>query len=220
MTATTTLHYIYDPLCGWCYGAAPLLDAAQTVSGLTVALHAGGMLAGNQRRQIDASWRSHVIEHDARIAAMTGQLFGDAYLNGLLLDTSAILDSAPPTCAILAAENLAGRGLEMLHRIQVAHYQQGRRVADTAVLAALAQDMALPGAMFAQEMQAVKDNSLSAHIAQSRALLAKVRGPGFPTFVLEDRQGQLHILQTGDYLGKAVLWQEKLRGYVTAQQSF
>ena len=51
-------------------------------------------------------------------------------------------------------------------------------------------------------------------------LLAKVRGPGFPTFVLEDRQGQLHILQTGDYLGKAVLWQEKLRGYVTAQQSF
>ena len=24
----TTLHYVYDPLCGWCYGAAPLLEAA------------------------------------------------------------------------------------------------------------------------------------------------------------------------------------------------
>lgn len=22
------LHYIYDPLCGWCYGAAPLVRAA------------------------------------------------------------------------------------------------------------------------------------------------------------------------------------------------
>ena len=26
----TTLHYIYDPLCGWCYGAAPLVEAART----------------------------------------------------------------------------------------------------------------------------------------------------------------------------------------------
>ncbi|MCF3992670.1 DsbA family protein, partial [Pseudomonas aeruginosa] len=23
-----TLHYLYDPLCGWCYGASPLLAAA------------------------------------------------------------------------------------------------------------------------------------------------------------------------------------------------
>ena len=23
------LHYIYDPLCGWCYGAKPLVQAAQ-----------------------------------------------------------------------------------------------------------------------------------------------------------------------------------------------
>ncbi|RLR78637.1 protein-disulfide isomerase, partial [Pseudomonas aeruginosa] len=22
-----TLHYLYDPLCGWCYGASPLLAA-------------------------------------------------------------------------------------------------------------------------------------------------------------------------------------------------
>ena len=27
-----TLHYIYDPLCGWCYGAKPLVQAAQAVS--------------------------------------------------------------------------------------------------------------------------------------------------------------------------------------------
>lgn len=23
--STPTLHYIHDPLCGWCYGAAPLV---------------------------------------------------------------------------------------------------------------------------------------------------------------------------------------------------
>lgn len=29
----TTLHYIFDPLCGWCYGAAPLVKAAQSLPG-------------------------------------------------------------------------------------------------------------------------------------------------------------------------------------------
>ena len=27
--SSATLHYIYDPLCGWCYGAKPLIQAAQ-----------------------------------------------------------------------------------------------------------------------------------------------------------------------------------------------
>ena len=25
----STLHYIYDPMCGWCYGAEPLIEAAR-----------------------------------------------------------------------------------------------------------------------------------------------------------------------------------------------
>ena len=37
------LHYLYDPLCGWCYGAEPLVDAARSVQGLEVRLHAGGL---------------------------------------------------------------------------------------------------------------------------------------------------------------------------------
>ncbi|MGL6011675.1 MAG: DsbA family protein, partial [Shewanella oncorhynchi] len=40
-----TLHAIIDPLCGWCYAAAPLLDAAAK-AGFTIKLHGGGMLTG------------------------------------------------------------------------------------------------------------------------------------------------------------------------------
>ncbi|MFT8171056.1 DsbA family protein, partial [Salmonella enterica subsp. enterica serovar Enteritidis] len=55
-----TLHYIFDPLCGWCYGAAPLLKAAQNIAGLTISLHAGGMMTGPNRRQINREWRNYV----------------------------------------------------------------------------------------------------------------------------------------------------------------
>lgn len=211
-----TLHYIYDPLCGWCYGAAPLIEAARTVPGLSIALHAGGMMTGSNRRKIDAQWRAHVVEHDARIAAMTGQIFGDAYLNGLLRDTRVVMDSAPPTSAILAAENLAAQGLEMLHRIQIAHYQDGLRVADLSVLEALAQDLNLAAEDFAQEMRAVSATSLTQHIAQSRALLEQVQGRGFPTFALQDRLGKMQVLDAGRYLGDAAAWQDMLLSVVKA----
>lgn len=207
---THTLHYIFDPLCGWCYGVAPLVKAARAIKGISIDLHGGGMMVGNHRRTIDAQWRGHVIEHDARIAAMTGQPFGDAYINGLLLDTTAVMDSAPPTCAILAAQKLAGRGLDMLHLIQVAHYQHGKRVADLPVLEALALELGLSAPHFSAEMQAIDGEILNQHIAESRALLAQLGGRGFPTFALENNVGQLQVLDAGHYLGDVPAWQEML----------
>ncbi|MFP2513269.1 DsbA family protein [Buttiauxella agrestis] len=207
---THTLHYIFDPLCGWCYGVAPLVKAARAIKGISIDLHGGGMMVGNHRSTIDAQWRGHVIEHDARIAAMTGQPFGDAYINGLLLDTTAVMDSAPPTCAILAAQKLAGRGLDMLHLIQVAHYQHGKRVADLPVLEALALELGLSAPHFSAEMQAIDGEILNQHIAESRALLAQLGGRGFPTFALENNVGQLQVLDAGHYLGDVPAWQEML----------
>lgn len=89
------LHAIIDPLCGWCYAAAPLLVAAAK-AGFTIKLHGGGMLTGPRRKQIDANWRDYVMPHDLRIAELTGQPIGENYFDGLLRDTTVVLDSAPP----------------------------------------------------------------------------------------------------------------------------
>ena len=174
--------------------------------GLKVVPHAGGMMTGNNRRQITDEWRNYVIPHDKRIAEMTGQPFGEAYFNGLLRDTTAVMDSEPPITAILAAEKLAGRGLDMLHRIQQAHYQEGRRIADTPVLEALAKELGLPSAAFIAEMRFSSGAPTAQHIAESRALLAKVQGQGFPTFALQDSEGRLRLLPAGNYLGNVEAW--------------
>ena len=120
--------------CGWCYGAAPLVEAARAVPGLAIALHGGGMMAGSNRQPVTDALRRYVMPHDERIAGLSGQPFGADYFDGLLRDGGAVFDSEPPTTAILAAENLAGRGLDLLKRIQRAHYVEGRRIADPAVL--------------------------------------------------------------------------------------
>jgi putative protein-disulfide isomerase len=193
------LHYIHDPLCGWCYGAAPLLRAARDV--VAVQAHGGGMMTGANRQRVTPRLRDYVMPHDQRISALTGQPFGAAYFDGLLRDETAVFDSAPPTAAMLAADTVAGRGLDLLARLQRAHYMEGRRIADAAVLIEMAADIGLDRVAFAAALEASSGAQTEAHIAESRAFLARVGGAGFPTFALEVG-GALTTVDVGAYLGR------------------
>ncbi|HXE38725.1 MAG TPA: DsbA family protein, partial [Azonexus sp.] len=198
------LHYIYDPFCGWCYAAAPLVRAARQV--LAVQAHGGGMMAGSRRQTVSPQLRDYVMPHDRRIAELTGQPFGDAYFNGLLLDQGAVLDSAPPIAAMLAAERLGGRGLDLLSRLQTAHYVEGRRIAEIPVLIELAGTIGLEPAAFGAALEATQGEATLAHIEESRRRLAEVGGSGFPTFVLE-KDGSRGMLDISAYLGRPEAWQ-------------
>ncbi|NMG37387.1 DsbA family protein [Azoarcus sp. TTM-91] len=211
-----TLHYIFDPLCGWCYAAAPLVKAARSLPGLRVAFHGGGMMMDGDRRPITPQWREYVIPHDRRIAAVSGQPFGEAYFDGLLLDRGAVMDSAPPTTAILAAEAIAGRGLDMLDQLQRAHYVQGRRIAEPAVLHAIASELGLNPAEFDQAYADLEGAPTRNHVAASRELLARVGGRGFPTLVLETDDRKLQVLDLSAWLGKPDAFREHLAGRLPA----
>jgi len=212
----TTLHYIFDPLCGWCYAAAPLVSAARAVPGLAVAFHGGGMMTGAQCRAITPQWREYVLPHDRRIAQASGQPFGEAYFEGLLRDTGAVMDSAPPTTAVLAAETLGARGLDMIHRLQRAHYVEGRRIADPGVLQQLADDLGLDGTAFAEAFIRLAGTATQQHFEASRQWLARAGGHGFPTFALEQADGQLTVLDIGPWVGRPEAWAAYLAGQVPA----
>jgi putative protein-disulfide isomerase len=210
---TATLHYIHDPLCGWCYGAAPLVRTAREA--LTVVAHGGGMMAGSQRQRVSPQLRDYVMPHDRHIAQLTGQPFGEAYFDGLLRDNAAVFDSVPPIAAMLAADQMAARGLDLLARLQKAHYMEGRRIAETAVLAELAADIGLDRGAFAEALEQASGEPTRTHIAASRALLARVGGQGFPTFVLE-REDKFETIDVGPHLGRPQAWKAWLDRSIAA----
>ncbi|WP_174874620.1 DsbA family protein [Vogesella oryzae] len=205
-----TLHYYYDPLCGWCYGAAPLLAAAAKVDGLAIALHAGAMMSGPNRQPVTPQLRQYVMGHDARIRQLSGQPFGDGYFNGLLLDSGAVFDSTPPTLAILAAEALGVAGLAMLHRLQQAHYVDGQRIADVTVLQQLAVELGLDGAAFAAEYQR-QQGEFASHVGRSHRDMAAHGLRGFPSLLLE-LDGRLQRVDLSAFLGKPEAFAGYLQG--------
>jgi putative protein-disulfide isomerase len=211
-----TLHYIHDPFCGWCYGAAPLVKAARAV--VTVQAHGGGMMAGARRQQVSAQLRDYVLPHDRRIAQLTGQPFGDAYANGLLRDTTAVFDSEPAIAAVLAAEEVAGRGLDLLARLQEAHYVEGLRIADEAVLVEQASALGIDARAFTEALRRALASEVQAHIAATRELMARTGAQGFPTFVLETEAGFTRV-DAASFLGQPQAFAEWLRLRVPATQN-
>jgi putative protein-disulfide isomerase len=175
------LHYIYDPLCGWCYGAEPLVSAASKVDGLALRMHAGGLWP--QPTRLPEHTRRYIQQADARIGQMSGQPYGEPYLNGLLLDPELVLESRPVIAAVLAAQALdAAKALPMLRAIQHAHYERGEHVVREDTLKRLAEEIGLDVAAFTQALKTVP---VDAHIAQSQELMNNVGAQGFPTFVLQ-----------------------------------
>jgi putative protein-disulfide isomerase len=211
--STAVLHYIYDPLCGWCYAAAPLVRAARDV--LPVVPHGGGMMSGARRQAVTPQLRDYVMPHDRRIAQLSGQPFGDAYFEGLLRDGTAVFDSLPPTAAMLAAEEAAGRGLDMLARLQTAHYVEGRRIADRAVLIELAAGLGLDEAAYTAALDEALGEPVQSHIAATRELMGRVGAMGFPTLLLQTA-GETTTVDIGNWLGKPDAFVQWLRQQVPA----
>ena len=220
----TTLHYIYDPLFGWCYGAAPLMHALLDLADLRIVLHGGGLMAGAARRPVTPQLRAFVLPHDRRIAELSGQPFAAGYTEGLLNDTGAVLDSGPPITALLAAQSLGSDpvhagvlGIDLLERIQQAHYVEGRRVASAEVLLQLATELNFDAAAFGAAFERLAGPATDSHIEESRQLLQRVARQGFPTVAIEGPDGRLSRVEIGQYYGQAQRWVEAVQRVIERQ---
>lgn len=208
--SVATLHYIHDPLCGWCYATQPLVSAAQAQLGgrLALRLHGGGLFG--EPRRVDVGLAQHIMHSDERIAQLSGQPFGEAYTQGLRADDGTVLYSLPPIAAVLAAESLdAAKAYPMLVAIQNAHYQRGLRVVEPQVLTALAEGTGLNGTHFAQALVRADGHALFDHVQASRRLLDVAGGHGFPTLLLEI-DGRRTLLQHHTYYGRPAAFVQML----------
>ena len=115
-------------------------------------------MAGPNRQPVTPALRQFVLKHDIRIAELSGQPFGQDYREGLL------------PAGEFACSN------PLLERIQRAHYVEGRRISDKAVLMELAAELGIDAAEFRDAFERFSGKPTLDHIVESRALLDRVHG--------------------------------------------
>ncbi|MEO0637381.1 MAG: DsbA family protein, partial [Pseudomonadota bacterium] len=88
----TTFIYGYDPICGWCYGAAPAVRAVAEI--VPVRLVMAGLVVG-ERVGPAARMEGYIVSASERLEAVTGRRPSEAFFEWLRKDTS-VAASAPP----------------------------------------------------------------------------------------------------------------------------
>lgn len=207
MTEPYKLHVVIDPLCSWCYAASPLLDVGREL--LPVAIHAGGLMIGERRRQVSPEFREMVLSNITRVSQQSGQVFGSAFTDELLTNNELLLDSTPPIAAIMAVQTLGGDSVQMLHDLQIAYYQQGKFLSDTANLTHVAAQQGIEKAAFDTAFATALPH-VEQHITDSRKYLAKVGSKSFPSFILQTASDSFVQIPHEEFYGNPKAWKTHL----------
>jgi len=184
------LIYVMDPMCSWCWGFAPVVDAILALApDLPLHVVAGGLRPG-QGSPLDDRTRAVLAEHWEAVQEASGQPF----VSPAALPDSFVYDTEPACRALIV-----GRGLDMsrtwalVKHLQQAFYVQAQDLSDVHVLLDLAVQVGFERAVFAE---AYASELARAGVAADFSWTRDLGIAGFPT-LLAERDGQLALLANG-----------------------
>jgi putative protein-disulfide isomerase len=145
------LHFLYvaDPLCSWCYGFAPVIEAlASRFAGrLPVRLVMGGLRAGNTTPMRDQD-KDYIRGAWTNVSKASGQPFDMSFF-----DRETFIYDTEPACRAVVAAREWGEGLPVSPltfkaAVSSAFYAHNRDVTDTDTIVAIAEEAGFDGAAF------------------------------------------------------------------------
>ncbi|GAA6131635.1 DsbA family protein [Halopseudomonas sabulinigri] len=192
------LIYVMDPMCSWCWGFAPVIDAiVAAYPQLPLRLVAGGLRA-NHGAPLDEHTRSVLAEHWQAVAQDSGQPVGDPQN----LPATFVYDTEPACRALVVARELdPARAWSFVRTLQQAFYLDTEEITHAAVLMRLAEAAGYSVAAFSElfDQQAMRE----ATVADVR-WVADLGMAGLP-ILLAERDGQLALLANGYQTPEQVL---------------
>ena len=188
---STTVTYLFDPLCGWCYGASPAVQKLGRQAEIRLMLAPTGLFAGRTGRTMDAAFADYAWSNDLRIQKLTGQRFTEQYRAQVLGKPGSRFDSAAATLALTAASLTdPQRELETLKLLQEARYVQGLDTSALPAVEKLLRDMGLGAAsdlLVTAGEELVTANAV--RIKKAQSLMQTFGAQGVPALVVTDDNG-------------------------------
>lgn len=186
-TDQVRLDYFFDPFCGWWYASAKAVEAMAERFGPRLNMQPSELFT--QPRPVSAI-ADHAFKNDTRIGQLTGQVFTDAYHQGVMRAPNGVFDSMPATRALVALGQI-NRKFEasFLHAVQLARYVDGRdtsKIEEVAGVAAAIAGDDVDAAAFAERLG--NDDRLAAdtneRIARTQAMMQALQTSGVPQLLV------------------------------------
>ena len=189
--ANSSLIYVHDPMCSWCFGFSKTLQTLlnELPADINVKRLLGG-LAPDSNKPMSEATRNMVRQNWQHIEqAIPGVSF-----NYDFWDNCEPRRATYPACRAVIAARQQGDAFDdlMTQQIQQAYYLQARNPSDNSTLIELASEIGLDQEVFADDLASNQtQQSLLDEISLSKSLGVN----GFPSLVLE-RDGRYELIQT------------------------
>ena len=180
MTQEKTLYYIHDPMCSWCWGFKKTWgEVIEALDGKMGIRHVVGGLAPDSDQPMPQEMQSMLQTTWKRISEV---IPGTRFNFDFWTECRPRRSTYPACRAVLAAKKQdAERERDMIAAIQHAYYLDARNPSNDDVLIALAGEVDLNTAQFAEDLNSDEIHTqLHAEIALGQQLGAQ----GFPSMVL------------------------------------
>ncbi|MEX2455943.1 MAG: DsbA family protein [Balneolaceae bacterium] len=178
-----TLIYVYDPLCGWCYGFHPVMDKlAKRFDGkLDIEVKTGG-LAVDDRAQTISEGYSFIKDATSQVEKTTGITFGRNF-KLLAEEGSYFIDSVPPCLAQISMNTLSPENsLRFAGDLQSALFKDGKDLNEWETYDELLNNYDVDKNSFKKKWGSEK---LKKQMREEFAWCKKVGATGFPTLLLK-----------------------------------
>ena len=177
--------YVYDALCGWCYGFSPVMIQFQEKykESIDVEVISGGMITGNRIGPI-GEVAYYINQAYINVEKLTGAKFGVNFLNKTLKEGHAIFTSIPPAIALSVFKKTDSLGNSVLFasELQKAIYYEGIEPNNSTEYAKIASKFGIDSESFITKFDDPKYTKLAfVDFEKSSTLGVK----GFPTVFLE-----------------------------------
>ncbi|HEY0834284.1 MAG TPA: DsbA family protein [Azospirillum sp.] len=180
------LVYFADPMCSWCWGFSPVVDAIRHryAGVLPIRLIMGGLRPGTTRPMDEAARRT-TRTHWEHVGEATGQPFDFGFF-----DRAAFVYDTDPAARAVAVVRRTGMetALDYLKSVQVAFYAHDRDVTDEAVLADLAGQAGVDRDAF---LDAFRSEDAKTETWRDYAIAQRAGITGFPSLIVGEG-GSVH----------------------------
>ncbi|MEE2711032.1 MAG: DsbA family protein [Gemmatimonadota bacterium] len=178
----STLYYVADPMCSWCWGFQPAIAEVTEMLPEDIPIrYVMGGLAKDSDEPMPEETRQYIQEQWRAVAEQTGAEFNWDFWEKCLPRRSTY-----PACrAVLsaAAQHPLGGPL-MYQRIQRAYYLDGQNPSDIDTLVSLAGELSLDTDIFAE---AIVSPEIEQELQEDFTLRRSLSANQFPSLIFEHR---------------------------------